>query len=231
MHLNFWHYKSKRSKKGLAPVYLRITVNGEKAEISTVITIAPAHWNSKKCLVKLSSPRAKEFNQTLQQLEERVLKICNELTKASIPLSTEAIKSKLSGNDGQRVSLLDAVRYHNELFKKKVGIEKSRATYMKFESLRSKLTMSMKYEYGQSNLFLKELNHQFIVKFESYLKTEDRIAHNNTMKYIQQLKKIIHLSVAHGWIEQNPFYNFKCNYNQVHRGYLDKKDINRLESK
>jgi hypothetical protein len=34
MHLMFWLYKSKSNKKGLAPIYLRITLGNEKTEVS-----------------------------------------------------------------------------------------------------------------------------------------------------------------------------------------------------
>lgn len=105
-----------------------------------------------------------------------------------------------TGHVHNRVSLIDAISYHNELFKKKISLEKSQANYLKFEALKSNLLDFIKFSYRRNDLFLKELNHEFIVKIEFYLRTEDKIAHNTAMKYMQQLKKIVHLSVVHGWI-------------------------------
>jgi site-specific recombinase XerD len=226
IHMLIWHCRSKKSQKGLSPVFLRLTVNGIKTEVSTGIHIGPNQWNSKKGCVRGCSDEAIVWNNKLKRLQADVLKICNDLEQAGVPLSPEGVKNRVLGiTPVHRMSLLYALRYHNDLFKEKLGVEKSHATHIKFESLRNKVTAFIRSEYKRSDLFLKELNHQFIIKFEAYLKLEVKIAHNTAMKYIQQLKKIIHLSMAHGWLQQNPFQNLKCTFVPVERGYLTLREI------
>jgi hypothetical protein len=215
MHLIFWLYKSKSNKKGLAPIYLRITLGNEKTEVSTGVSISPNGWNSRKALVKGSSERAKELNKKLQQLKDNVLSVYNDLVAADLPLSVEVIKSALFRNNDQRISLLYAISYHNDLFKKNIGIEKCRATYTKFDSLKSKLIMFMQLEYKRSDLFLKELSHQFMVNFESHLKVENRIAHDTAMKYIQQLKRLYTSLLRMGGWSRTPFMISSVPFHQL----------------
>ena len=46
--LMYWLNKSKMNKKGLAPIFLRITSNKNRKEISTGIYISIRDWDSKK---------------------------------------------------------------------------------------------------------------------------------------------------------------------------------------
>ncbi|WP_169712688.1 Arm DNA-binding domain-containing protein [Algoriphagus faecimaris] len=48
----------KIKKDGKAPVYLRITINGTRSEVSTKVAISPTKWEYKKELI-----RGKEQNE------------------------------------------------------------------------------------------------------------------------------------------------------------------------
>jgi integrase len=228
LHLTFWIYKSKLSSKGIAPIYLRITIQGQKTELATGINTSPSQWNGKRCLIKGNSAEARELNQNLQSLKEKVLEAYNELLSRGIPVSPEMVKSKAVGNDDSKVTLLYALEYHNALLPKNNGTS---ALHVKYQTLKKKVVEFIGQEYARKDLFLRELNHQFVVKFEAYLKSTHQIGHNTAIKYIQFLKKIINLSIAHGWLQQNPFPNFKCSLKPVNRGYLSQKEINVLYEK
>jgi integrase len=148
-----------------------------------------------------------------------------------LPISTEQIKNRLLNTDKQAKTLLEAFEYHNALLKSKIGIENTKATYTKYESLKKKISLYITEELKRKDVFLKELNHQFVVGFEIYLKTHDKLTHNPAIKYIQFLKKVIHLSVANGWILNNPFQNFKCSLHIKDRGYLSNEELKLIENK
>jgi Arm DNA-binding domain len=42
----FWLNRSKVNSKGLAPIWVRITINGMRVECSTGKTILPEHWGT-----------------------------------------------------------------------------------------------------------------------------------------------------------------------------------------
>jgi site-specific recombinase XerD len=225
LHLTFWIYKSKLTSKGMAPIYLRITIKGQKTELATGVNTSPSQWNSKRCQIKGNSVEARELNLKLQNLKEKVLEAYNELLSRGIPVSPEMVKSKAIGSDDQSVTLLYALEYHNALLQKKNG---TTASQVKYQTLKRKVVEFIYQEYNRKDLFLKELNYQFVVKFEAFLKSTQQIKHNTAIKYIQFLKKITNLSIAHGWLQQNPFSGFKCSLLPVHRGYLSQKEISVL---
>jgi site-specific recombinase XerD len=114
---------------------------------------------------------------------------------------------------------------------KMVGIDVVPATLVKFKTIKSKVESFIKFQYKKSDMFLEELSYQFITNFEFYLKTEENIQHNTTMKYIQNLKKIIHISVKNGWLMRDPFTDFRCSFKKVERNVLTEGELEVLENK
>ena len=68
----FYLKRSKLNKKGEAPIYLRITINGERSEISIKRSIDPARWNSAKGMARSLSQVEKDLNQYLKQITNQV---------------------------------------------------------------------------------------------------------------------------------------------------------------
>ena len=71
--------RSKIDKKGLAPIYLRITVDGERAEITVNRKVNPNKWDSRLQRVVGRSELAKTLNEYLDSVENQVKKNFNIL--------------------------------------------------------------------------------------------------------------------------------------------------------
>jgi hypothetical protein len=56
---------NKKNKNGKAPVYMRITVDGKRTEITTKIYVDPERWNAAKGRVKGNHESAKSFNKSI----------------------------------------------------------------------------------------------------------------------------------------------------------------------
>ncbi len=220
MSVLFWLYKSKMNKKGLAPIFMRITLNGEKTEVSTGIYVAASAWNVDKGVIKGNDAVTAEKNKSIELFKSKLTKVYNALLEQDIPMSAELLKKKFNNEDESPKTLLGAIQYHNGLVKRKIGVETTLATYRKYESLRKKLVGLLSNRFKRTDIFLKELNNQFIVEFDTFLKVDQGMAHNSAMKDIQFLKKIIHLSIANGWILSSPFQAFKTSLVITERGYL-----------
>lgn len=229
--LLLWLYKSKVNKKGLAPLFLRVTIDGQKAEISTGVSLPLKLWDAKKGLIKGHGDEAKELNKKVAILKGKVIKVYNELSEADTPISAEQLKRKLIDKGQDAKTLLQAFDYHNRLLERKIGIEVTKATLTKYETLKKKVTSFITDSLKRKDVFLRELNHQFVVEFEIYLKSVHRLSHNPAIKYIQFLKKIIHLSIANGWLLSDPFKNFKCTLISEDRGYLTMNELERIMAK
>lgn len=51
-NLNFTLNLKKSTKEGLAPIYLRITINRSRTEISSKINVSPEKWDTRQGKIK-----------------------------------------------------------------------------------------------------------------------------------------------------------------------------------
>ena len=97
--------------------------------------------------------------------------------------SAETLKLKYTGGVVDKRTILQVFDYHNSQLEKVIGIDVVKATLVKFRTVRTKLAKFIKYHYKKSDCDLKKLNHQFVSIFEFYLKSQENIQHNTSMKY------------------------------------------------
>lgn len=199
----FWLFKAKM-RNGKAPIYCRITVNGKRAQFSLKRSIDPDKWISTSGTAKGNSEEARILNTYLNKVRSELLKHYNLLEAKEEFITADTIKNSYLGIKEEERSLIQTFEYHNDQMKELIGIDVVKATHTKFVTVLSKLKLYLKKHHKRSDLFLKELDHKFIVDFEYFLKVDQGIGHNTTMKYIRNLKKVINMAVANDWLA-NPF--------------------------
>jgi site-specific recombinase XerD len=225
-----WANSSKATNDGL-PLFARVTIDGKRVEISLKRKVDPVTWDAKASCVDSKSVEAKATNNYITQIKSELLKIYNQMQMFDEFITAEAIKSRFTGEKEEKRTILHVFDYHNEQLEKVIGIDVVRATLVKFHTIRTKLANFIKFQYKKPDYYLEELNHQFVSNFEFYLKTQEKIQHNTTMKYIQGLKKIVHIATRNQWLLQNPFEDFHCTFRKVERDVLTPEEINVLETK
>ena len=225
-----WANKSKASNNE-APLFARITVDGKRAEVSLKKRIDLPKWDSAKGCMKGTSEDVKTINNYINQVKSELFKLYTRMQMLDEFITADSIKNTYTGQKEEKKTILAIFDYHNNQLEKMVGIDVVRATLVKFRTIRSKLAGYIKHQYKKSDVYLEQLNHQFVSNFEYYLKTVEHIQHNTTMKYIQGVKKIINLSVRNGWLLHSPFSEFHCSFNKVERNVLTIEELNLLENK
>ena len=78
---------------------------------------------------------------------------------------------------------------------------------------------------------LKEINHEFITKFEHYVKTEKSCAQNAAVKYLKNLKKIIKTALVNKWITDDPFLEIHFKQTRTNRAFLTEEELGILLKK
>ena len=73
--------KNKEDKAGEVPIYLRITVNGKRAEVSTNRKVEVLKWDSATQRAKGRSESARILNDHLDNLENRIKRDFNSLVE------------------------------------------------------------------------------------------------------------------------------------------------------
>jgi site-specific recombinase XerD len=227
----FYLRKNKEDRNNLIPIYLRVTVDGKRAEISTNRKISVDDWDSSACCAKGISEEVRILNNHLASLKASVEKQYYILESQGKEITAEALKNAVLGISEKKHSLIEIYQYHNDQIFQKIGKGFAPATWERHKVAIGKMKDFLRYKYHKTDIALDDLNFQFGSNYELYLKTHDNCGHNTTMKHIKSLKRIINFAIEHEWLDRNPFINIKCKFDDSKRSYLSKQDLTKLEEK
>ncbi len=227
----FYLRKSKAKEKSEAPIYIRITVNGSRVDLATHKFSFADKWDVKHGMVKGPKSETHEVNNALDAYRSKVNRIVIQLETAGKPVTAEIIRNELTGRTRNRHSLVDVFQLYNDQLKSKVGQGYAYGTLEKYTATCNKVKNFIRHQYNRSDLFLDELDYQFITNYEIYLKVQVKNIHNTVSKSICFLKTIIHYSIGNGWLEKNPFISFHCPYRDPERAFLSQDELDALQQK
>jgi site-specific recombinase XerD len=222
--------KAQADKNGFAPIYLRITVNGERVELSASRKIMSQKWDAKlqRAIGRLESART--LNDYLDSLENQVKRNFNLLLDKQKTISAATLRDMLTGTYQKVYTLISIFETNNMLVKKEEGMKYSKSTIDQYATTLNRLKLFLEQEYECTDMSLQKLDVLFIRRFEIFLSTQYGIDHNTIMKHLKQLKKVIHFAMEMGYIERDPFLQHKTAYKQVTRGFLTEQELHRIES-
>jgi len=215
-----------------APIYMRITVDGERAEISIKRSVNPDHWNDIKGCSKSGIPYAKELNYFLEQLRHKVYEHQQDLIARNKVVSSTSLKNAfLKVEDDDHITLLQAYEEHNSDLKLKIDKGVSRSTYIRHTTSKTHLERFIQSEYKKNDILLRDIDHIFIVKYETYLRVKRNCNNNTTVKYIRNLGKIIREAIKRDWIKVDPFRNIKLKTEEVDKPFLNRIEFDAILNK
>ncbi len=227
----FYIKRNGQKANGNMPIMGRITVNGKAIQFGSKVEIKPEYWSVKAGKAIGRSPEAQEVNIVLESIKTTMTKIYRDFQEKEHHVTPEKIKNTFFGIAISHHMLLEQFELHNEDVKKLIGINKSKATYQKYEVTRKHLTNFIKEKYTISDISFKEINHQFLCDFEVYLLTSCGCNSNTTAKFMQFFKRIVIIAKNNGWITADPFANYKIRIAKVDRGYLTQEELDRIINK
>ena len=227
----FFIKKNAEKKDGTAPIVARITINGKKTHFNTKQFIKPNDWSVELNKAKGRNAEARTLNAVLDEIKTSLRNAYNDLTKKDIQITAEKVKNTFLGIGLEQYLLLELFEESNNLLKKHIGVNKSKATYQKAEVCKRHLSNYLKTEYKRSDIDLREINHSFIVGFETFLNVQCGCNANTTAKFIQKFKSIVLIAQKNGWIQSDPFANYRISIKKVDRGYLNDDELKRIMQK
>ncbi len=233
IYINFFLKKNKALVSGLTPVYLRISLSGYRVEISTRRHILPDQWNQVTQKMRGKSTEANAFNQYMKVMEQQIFNVHAQLMNEGRSFTVDDLRDRLEGKTKQVKirTLIPIFREHNERIKQLVGKEYSAGTCERYNTCLSHTVEFMQWQYQKNDLDIKEIDHHFISSYDYYLRSKRGCSNNTTVKYLKNFKKIIRICLANGWIQTDPFLNYKVQVKEVVRDYLSMEEIQRLMDK
>jgi site-specific recombinase XerD len=230
--LLFYLKKGHSVKSNACIIYLRITYDQKRAEISTKRFCDPARWNSAAGKMSGSKDDAKTLNAYLDTLQSKVYEIHRRLIEADETISAEAIKNKFLGITDRPRYLMETFREHNLQMKKLIVAEEyASGTLTHFETTYSHVSDFLRWKFSIADIDIKKINYEFISDLEFYLKAEKKLGHNTTMKYLGDFKKIVLLCVKRDWLFKDPFMDYPLARKEVVKDFLVQEELDIITNK
>jgi hypothetical protein len=225
----FYIRRTKLTREGEAPILLRLTVNGIRKDIYIKKNHPANLWNTAKGKTREKNPYCKELNLYLDAVRLRLMKLQRDMELDGRQVTAKSLIDRYLGKDQPtRHTLMEVFREHNKRCRKLSGIDMAPATVVRYEtSLRHTLEF-MRHTYQRDDIYLDELNRQFIEDYEFYLKTERKCCHNTTTKYLKNFKKIIRIALEKEWLKRDPFAGWKFTLDDVERDFLEGHEIEKV---
>ena len=230
-NLLFFVKKSKIKANGTAPIYLRITIDGKPKEIASKRYIQPDKWDNKLQKVSGSSDEVKSLNMYLKTLEQQVYDAHHTLMKDKTIATASSLKTKLQGTEQRARMLVPIFQEHNNKVETLVGQEFATGTLERYKTSLKHTIEFLQWKYSVSDIDIKDIDHAFITEYEFFLRSVRKCANNTAVKYIKNFKKIIKLCISNGWLDKDPFVNYKAKIREVEREFLSQDEIQTIYEK
>lgn len=222
---------SKKLKDGSLPVYVRVTINSERAEFALQRTIREDCWISETGRTNGKTKHNKEVNSYIDFVRSNIILKKRELEERGILVTAETLKNAYLGIDNKVPEVLELFRDHNEKVRKLEGKDFAHGTVVKYATCYNHVEDFLKNEKHVKDIKFSDINQMFLKDFEIFLKTARGCQHNTAIKYLANFKKIVRIAMANGWLKVNPFANYAFKLDDVDMNYLDEKELELLMNK
>lgn len=229
--LLFYLKKPKAYRSGKVPIYLRITTNGRRAEISTGREWLSEKWNTSAGRASGTKEDVKALNSYLDTLQGKVYEAHRQLLDSKSFVTAEAVKNKFTGKAEKPRMLVPIFQDHNNRIKALLGEEFSKGTLCRYETALKHVINFLYWKYGVLDIDIRKIDHAFITDFEFYLRSIRKCNNNSAVKYVKNFGKIIRICISNNWLVKDPFVNYKSKFREVVRAFLSQDEIDAIAAK
>jgi len=110
--------QNKRNKNGEVPVYIRMTIDGRRTEISTKIYVPSERWNAAKGRVKGIHESSQFLNRPIEVFEQKLKEIYTSFIEKDVIINVNSVKSAFLKTEERRRLLVDHFEFHCEQMKR-----------------------------------------------------------------------------------------------------------------
>jgi len=225
--------KKQKAKGEKYPIYLRITVNGRRSEISIKRFINEENWNLSRGMAKGKSDEVRILNTFLEQIRRNIVDCYQELKTLKQAFSCEDVKNAFLGIKTESHTLMELFDYHNNEMSNLLewGTLKNYFTTKKY------FQSYLKVKHKKTDIHLSLLRYGFLIGFVNFMNETKPInphqpfSHNTIMKHIERFKKIMNLAFQNEWIHKDPFKRFKLSFIKKEIEHLSEKELKKIENK
>lgn len=226
----FWVY-GKRAVNNRANIYVRLTQNGKRVNISLKKKIDISTWDEKTQRAKGTNKDSRILNLYLNEVQSKIYRIYEDFKKEERPFTSQMVKARFLGEDKKRFSFQNLIDYYNEKMQHKLH----KNTMGQYKTSQRYMLEYISKEYEETDIFLSKLDYSFVIGFEDFLRSfvpragQSKIGNNTTMKHIKRLRRMVTLAYRMEWLDRDPFVNFKMKIEKKEREFLTSEELQSIE--
>lgn len=229
--LHFYAKSTKMNANGKLPIYVRLTVNGQRLEFSSKKFIEKAKWSSEMSKMKGNTEEARSINSYLDMMRSKVLSAEMELLHKEEELSIENFQSILLEKNKNHRMLIPVFQDHNNKMKELLGKKYAPGTLQRFEVTLNHIQNFLQWKYNLTDIRIDKVDHCFITELEFYLRSVKNCSNNTSVKYVRNFRKIIKICLNNDWLEKNPFSRYEGKVIEVDKEFLTEEEIQKIYTK
>ena len=223
--------KSKVNAQAQMPIYQRITINGQRFDCSSGHFVDQAKWSSEASKMKGNSEEARMINSQLDLMRATVYETEKKLFMNQVQITFESFKNEYQGKKERERMLIPIFVEHNRKIKELVGLEYAPGTLERYQTSLKHTKDFLFWKYNLTDINIDKIDHAFITEYEFYLRSVRKCNNNTAVKYVKNFHKIINQCLANGWLNKDPFVNYKAKVKEVIREFLSEADIESMINK
>lgn len=226
-------YLKRRSNyvSGKLPIYIRITINGQRVELTAQRECEPEKWNIAAGRKIGTKEEVRILNAFLDTLQAKIYEIHRKLVEADEEISAEIIRNHLSGKSAKSRMVIALFQQHNDRVANLINKDYAPGTLTRYKTTLDHSRDFIRWKYNVEDLDIQKLNYEFITDFEYWLKSVRNIGHNTAIKYLATFKKIVIICIKNGWLPRDPFHAYKMSKREVDRTALTAEELAKISKK
>lgn len=229
--LHFYTRSKNANTTGKLPIYVRLTVNGERLEFSSKKFIDKAKWSPELAKMKGSTEEARSINSYLDMMRSKVLSTEMDLLHKEEEISIENFQAILLGTNRTDRMLIPIFQDHNNKMKELLGKKYAHGTLQRFQVTLNHIENFLFWKYQISDIRIDKIDHAMIMELEFYLRSVKNCANNTAVKYIRNFRKIINICLNNDWLDKDPFSKYDGKVYEIDKEFLTEEEIQKIYGK
>lgn len=229
--LHIYAKTTKANAAGQLPIYIRLTVEGQRFEFSSKKFIEKSKWSPELSKMKGNSEEARTINNYLDLIKSKVFDIQMELIHKNEELSLENFKSRILGTHQRERMIIPIYQNHNDKIEDLIGNGYAYGTLERFKISLKHLQEFIQWKYNLSDISITKIDYAFVTEFEFYLRSIKKCNNNTAVKYVRNFRKIIKICLDNDWLDKNPCSRYEGKMKKVERDFLTEEELHRIYNK
>lgn len=222
--------KNRLNNQNQQPIVMTITMNNDRTQVFTGIWVEKKKWNEKLKKIKGNDEESQSLNDTLLSIQSHTRKISNELLISGKPYNPNTIKLKLKEGFTSNKGVVESYEIFLERMKKLVPSKYTKSTLTKYINTKERVKEFIKHYTQRNDIYLYELDSQFMEDFDLWLRDKYRVSHNTIYKTYQMFTRFIRYEISRGNLDKYPFPDYQIKMIVKEGHYLSFEDIQKLEN-